>query len=162
MGEALEEITSVFLACCHPLAVLMVFCEASVLAVRSCFENVHTDLSTAEDCLAKDKAKGTWSNPKDIVSLRKKLTSAEDLLRSIKLATAFLKEEAQQLQVESRQTEHAIAGQDGAIATGCIENRLAVLSSTLSHLDSFNSLQRRFQSQCELVSHDLSLSFIYS
>jgi hypothetical protein len=165
VGETLEEISSAFFACCHPLVVPVTFCEASILAVRTHLDKVHTELSTIEDRQNKeDDTRRAWRysetqlgtrDLKVIVGQGKELASAKDNLRSVKLATNFVLEQLKPLQVKSGGNQHDEGRQNGGIARKCLENRLAVLSSTLVHLDSFKSLEHRLQSQLQLVSFNL-------
>jgi hypothetical protein len=90
-----------------------------------------------------------------IVGQGKILASANDDLTSVKLATTFVLEQLNRLQVKSGGNQHDEGRQNGGIARKCLENRLAVLSSTLVHLDSFKSLEHGLQSQLKLVSFNL-------
>ena len=158
----MEEISSAFLACCHPLVVPVTFCEASILAVRTHLDQVHTKLSAIEDCQnEEDNTRRAWGysenqfgarDLKVIVGQGKELASAKDDLTSVKLATAFVLEQLKQLQVKSGGNRDDEGRQNDGIARKCLENRLAVLSSTLDHLASFKSLEHRLQSQLKLVS----------
>lgn len=163
VGETLEEISSAFLACCHPLVLPVTFCEASILAVRTHLDKVHTELSTIEDRQSKkDDTRRAWrysetepsarDDLKVIVGQGKELASAKDNLRSVKLATNFVLEQLKPLQVKPGGNQHDEGRQNGGITRKCLENRLAVLSSALVHLDSFKSLEYRLQSQLQLVS----------
>jgi hypothetical protein len=95
VGETLEEISSTFLACCHPLVVPVTFCEASILAVRTYLDKVHTELSTIENRQNKEDNTRRYSEARDlkvIVGQGKELASAKDDLTSVKLATTFVLE----------------------------------------------------------------------
>jgi hypothetical protein len=158
VGETLEEISSAFLACCHPLVVPVTFCEASILAVRTHLDKVHTELSTIENRQNKEDNTRRYSEARDlkvIVGQGKELASAKDDLTSVKLATTFVLEQLKLLPVKWGGNQHDEGRQNGGIARKCLENRLAVLSSTLVHLDSFKSLEYRLQSQLKLVSFNL-------
>jgi hypothetical protein len=160
VGETMKGISSAFLACHHLLVVPVTLCEDSLSAVRTRLDEVHEKLSTREVKLNKeDDIERAWGNCagdlKVIVGLVNNLASAKDGFRSIKLATNFVREQLKQLQIMSRGKRRDEGRQSGGIARKCLENRLAVLSSTLVHLDSFKSLERRLQSQLELVSYNL-------
>jgi hypothetical protein len=157
VGEILKETSSAFLVCCHPLVVPVTFCEASIRVVRTHLDKVHTALSTIEDRQNKEdnNISDCARDLKVIVGQGKELALAKDDLRSVKLATNFVLEQLKLLQVESGGNEHDEGRQNGSIARKCLENRLAVLSSTLVHLDSSKSLEHRLQFQLQLVSFNL-------
>jgi hypothetical protein len=162
VGETLKETSSAFLVCCHPLVVPVTFCEASIRVVRTHLDKVHTALSTIEDRQNKEdnNISDCARDLKVIVGQGKELASAKDDLRSVKLATNFVLEQLKLLQVESGENQHDEGRQNGSIARKCLENRLAVLSSTLVHLDSSKSLEHRLQFQLQLVSFNLLLLHI--
>ncbi|KAI9860032.1 MAG: hypothetical protein M1813_006379 [Trichoglossum hirsutum] len=154
--EILAEIQSAFPACCHPLLVPAILYNASTQALSKRFANIHKELSLHEGHEHRDTSiSDSFSRSLDLIGgLRRELAFAEDDLGNIKIATTFLQEQIRQLRPSSAEEKDK---QKQQIATTCLNNRLETMLSTLAHLNSFKSLQRRLQSQHEFLTSLVAL-----